>query len=125
MCLVNEQQPNLPEHEDFSGWQRRKTRLQWLMWPSTQCIGKDTRASSYLFSRRAADVISEAYLNAMTGDRHDELAALDLSITPSWLVWVLTIFFIIPVLFCFVFEHETNTRVLAVIFFITVRKLAI
>ena len=37
----------------------------------------------------------------MTGDRHDELAA---------------IFFIIPVLFCFVFEHETiyTTRVLAV-----------
>ena len=37
----------------------------------------------------------------MTEDRHDELAA---------------IFLIIPVLFCFVFEHETiyTTRVLAV-----------
>ena len=37
----------------------------------------------------------------MTGDRHDELAA---------------IFLIIPVLFCFFFEHETiyTTRVLAV-----------
>ena len=37
----------------------------------------------------------------MTGDRHDELAA---------------IFLIIPVLFCFVFEHKTiyTTRFLAV-----------
>ena len=28
-------------------------------------------------------VITEAFLTVMTGDRHDELAALDLSITPS------------------------------------------
>ena len=41
----------------------------------------------------------------MTGDRHDELAA---------------IFLIIPVLFCFVFEHETIyiTRVLTTFDFI-------
>ena len=57
-------------------WQRRKTRLQWPMWPSTQRIGKDIRASSKLFSQEAADVISEAYLTAMTGDRLDKLAAL-------------------------------------------------
>ena len=50
------------------------------MWPSTQRIGKDIRASSkLLFSRRVADVIFEAYLTAMTGDRYDELAALYLS----------------------------------------------
>ena len=90
-CFMNEQQPNLSEHKDCSGWQRSKTRPQWLMWPSIQHIGKDIRASSLLFSRRAADVISEAYLIVMTGDRHDELAALDLSMTPSWLVWVLTV----------------------------------
>ena len=48
----------------------------------------------------------------MTGDRHDELAA---------------IFLIIPVLFCFVFEHETiyTRRVLTAFDFITVGKLAI
>ena len=74
-----------------------------------------------MFSRRAADVISEAYLTAMTGDHHDELAALDLSmavmISVSFNSYVnLAIFFIIPVLFCFVFEHETiyTTRVVAV-----------
>ena len=53
-----------------------------------------------------ADVIFEAYLTAMTGDRYDELAALYLSmievaLTSSWLVWIfnsyasLAIFFII------------------------------
>ena len=56
----------------------------------------------------------------MTGDRHDDVAAMDLSmiavaLTPS-LVRIsmnfktyasLAIFFIIPALFCFVFEHET------------------
>ena len=59
------------------------------MWPSTQRIGKDIRASSKLFSQEAADVISEAYLTAMTGDRLDKLAALyvgmiiEVSLTPS------------------------------------------
>ena len=57
------------------------------MWPSTQRIGKDIKASS-LFTRRAVDVISEAFFSAMTGDRDDELAAMDLSmiavaLTPS------------------------------------------
>ena len=109
-CFMNERQPNSPEHEDRSGWQRRKTRLQWLMWLSTQRIGKDIRASSYFFTRRAADVVPEACFTVMTEDRHDELAAMDLSViavalTPAWLVWILTVmpvwlyFFIIPVLF--------------------------
>ena len=49
------------------------------MWPSTQRIGEDIRESSLLFSRRAANVISEASLIAMTGDRYDELAVMDLS----------------------------------------------
>ena len=35
---------------------QRKTWLQWLMWLSTQSIGKDIKASSYFFTRRAADV---------------------------------------------------------------------
>ena len=47
------------------------------MWPFTHRIGKDIKASSWFFSRRAA----KAYL--MTGDRHDELAALYLGMTTS------------------------------------------
>ena len=76
-CFMNERKPNSPEHEDRSWWQRRKTRLQWPMRPSTQRIRKDIRGSSYFFTRRAADVFSEACFTAMTGDRHDELAAMD------------------------------------------------
>ena len=95
-CFVNERQPNSPEHKDRSGWQRRDTRLQWLMWPSTQRIGKDIRASSYFFTRRAADVVPEACFTAITEDRHDELTAMDLSViavalTPASLVWILTV----------------------------------
>ena len=84
--FMNKRQPNSREHEGCWGWQRRKTSLLWLMWPSTQRIGKDIKASS-LFTRRAVDVISEAFFRAMTGDRDDELAAL----TPSWLVCILTV----------------------------------
>ena len=88
--------PNSLEHEDRSGWQRGKTRLQWQMWLYTQRIGKDIRESSYFFIRRAADVVSEACFTVMTGDRHDEQAAMDFSMiifaqTPSWLEWILTV----------------------------------
>ena len=114
---MNERQPNSSENKDCSGWQRRDTRLQLLMWPSTQRIGKDINASS-LLTRRAVDVISAAFFSAMTGDRDDEPAAMDLSmiavaLTPSWLVLIfnnyasLAIFVIIRSFFCFVFEHET------------------
>ena len=52
----------------------------------------------------------------MTEDRHDELAAIDLSmiavaLTPSWLVWILTVtpgyIFHPSYFFLFVFERET------------------
>ena len=94
--FMKERQPNSPEHKDRSGWQRRDTRLHWLMWPSTQLIGKDIRASSYFFTRRPADVVSEACFTVMTGDRHAKRAAMDFSMiifaqTPSWLVWILTV----------------------------------
>ena len=95
-CFMNERQPNSLGHEDHSEWQRRKTRLQWLMWPSTQRIGKVIRASSYFSTRRVVDLVPEACSTAMTEDRHDELAAIDLSmivvaLTPSWLVWISTV----------------------------------
>ena len=94
--FMNERQPNSREHRDRSGWQPRDTRLQWLMWPSTQRIGKDIRASSYFFTRRAAVVVPEACFIVMTEDRHFEPAAMDFSVmavalTPAWLVWILTV----------------------------------
>ena len=124
-CFINERQPNSRECKDRSGWQRRDTRLQWLVWPSTQRIGEDSRASSYFFTRRAADVVPEACFTAMTKDRHDELAAMDLSViavalTAAWLVWMLTVMpvwlYFSSFLFCFVlfcfwsrnFTHYTS-----------------
>ena len=118
VCFMNTRHPNSQEHEDCQVWQRRKTRLLWPMWPSTRRIGKDIKVSSWFFTRGAADVISEAFLTAMTGYRHEELAAMDLrmitvALTPSWLARIfnsyasLAIFLIIPFLFCFFFEHET------------------
>ena len=58
------------------------------MWPSTQHIGRVIRASSYFFTRRVVDLVPEACSTAMTEDRHDELAAIDLrmivvALTPS------------------------------------------
>ena len=78
------------------------------MWPSTQRIGKGIRENSYFFTRRAADVPPEACFTTMTEDRHDELAAMDLSvINMNFNSYAsLVIFFIILVLFCFVFDHE-------------------
>ena len=95
-CIMNEQQPNSLGHEDRSEWQRRKTRLQWLMWPSTQRIGKVISGSSYFSTRRVVNLVPEACSTAMTEDRHDEPAATDLSmiavaLTPSWLVWISTV----------------------------------
>ena len=74
----------------------RKTRLLWLMWLSTQRIGKNVRASSYFFTRRAVDVASKACFTVMTRDRHNELATMDFSMiifaqTLSWSVWILTV----------------------------------
>ena len=101
---MNERQLNSLGHEDHLEWQRRKTRQQWLMWPSTQHIGKAIRASSYFSTWRVVNLVPEAFSTAMTEDRHDELAAIDLSmitvaLTPSWLVWILTV---IP---SYIFHH--------------------
>ena len=66
------------------------------------------------FTRRAADVASEACFTVMTGDRHDGRAAMDFSMIifaqkPSWLVWISTVMpvwlyfssFLFFSLFCF------------------------
>ena len=127
-CFLNERQTNSPEHEDRSWWQRRKTRLQWLMWLSTQRIGKDIRASSYFFTRRATDVVSEACFTVMTGDRHDERAAMNFSMimifaqTPSWLVWILTIMpvwlYFSSFLFCFLILNFTYYTSVSCVWFL-------
>ena len=117
-CFMNERRPNSLKHEDHSRWQRRKTRQQWLAWPSTQRIGKDIRASSKLFTRWGVDVVSEACFTAMTGDRHYEPAAMDLSmisvaLAPSWLVWILTVrpvwLYFSSFMFCSVFFLTDKT----------------
>ena len=95
-CIMNEQQPNSLGHEDRSEWQRRKTRLRWLMRHSIQRIGKVIRISFYFSTRTVVDIVPEACSIAMTVDRHDERVAIDLSMiavapTPSWLVWILTV----------------------------------
>ena len=119
VCFMNTRHPNSQEHEDCQVWQRRKTRLLWPMWPSTRRIGKDIKVSSWFFNRGAADVISEAFLTAMTGYRHEELAAMDLrmitvALTPSWLARILTVMpvwlYFSSFLFysVFFFEHETS-----------------
>ena len=125
VCFMNKRHPNSQEHEDCQVWQRRKTRLLWPMWPSTRRIGKDIKVSSWFFTRGAADVISEAFLTAMTGYRHEELAAMDLrmitvALTPSWLARILTVmpvwlFLIIPVLFCFFLNTKLYMLVIRVL----------
>ena len=79
--------------------------------PSTQRIGKDIRASSSLFTRRASDVTSEAFSTAMSGDRyegpkhnrgHSDAIVINMNFN-SYSSLARILFFIIPVLFCFVF----------------------
>ena len=94
---MNERQLNLPKHEDFSGWKRPKTRLTAVTdvaFHSTHRKGYQSKLLVLL--SKATYVICEAYLTAMTGDRHDELAALDhsmiaVALTLSWLVCILTV----------------------------------
>ena len=56
---MTERQPNSPEKFGCSDW-----------------CGYQPYASERI-SERAADLVSEACFTAMTGDRHDELAAMD------------------------------------------------
>ena len=127
------------KHEDRSWWHHRKTRLLWLLWPSTQWIGKDIRANPQLFTRRAANVISEACIASLQWPEiamMHELAVIDLSMTtvalsPSWFVWILTVILVYFyfnhscfVLFCFWTQNYIYfTSVSFVWFWFTIRKL--
>ena len=39
-CSMNEQQPNSQEHQDCSGWQRRKTTLPWVLLKAPERISE-------------------------------------------------------------------------------------
>ena len=106
MCFTIEQQPNSREHEDSLADCALK-----LASPSTQRIGKDIRASSSLFTRRVSDVTSEAFSTSMSGDRyegprhnrgHSDAIVINMNFN-SYSSLARILFFIIPVLFCFVF----------------------
>ena len=119
-CFLNERQPNSPEHEDRSGWQRRKTRLQWLMGLSIRSKllffhSKGGRCSFwgllYCDDRRSPWWASRDEL------QHDHIRSDTVMISMNFNSYAsLVIFFIISVLFCFVFELWTlyTIRVLAV-----------
>ena len=71
---------------------------------------KGYQSKLLFFTRRAADVVSEACFTVMTGDHHNERAATDFSLiifaqTPLWLVWILTVMLVwlyfSSFLFCF------------------------
>ena len=74
------------------------------------------RESSSFFTKRAADVTSEPFSLAMSGDRnegpkHDRSRSDTNVISMNFYIYAnLAMFFIFPVLFCsviFLFEHET------------------
>ena len=81
------------------------------------CLPLNASERTRLITSNLLVVHSACFMfTARTRDRHYELAAMDLSmnavaLTPSWLAWILTVmqfvFFIIPLLFSCVFEHET------------------
>ena len=86
--------------------------------PSTQRIGKDIRASSSLFTRRASDVTSEAFSTSMSGDRyeglkhnrgHSDAIVINMNFN-SYSSLARILFFTIPVLFCFVFLFNGSLR---------------
>ena len=96
------------------------------MWLSTQHFGKDIRTSSYFLTRRAADVVSEACFTgddrrspwwaSRDGPQHDHIRSDTVMICMIFNSYTsLVVFFAIPVLFCFVFQHKTlyTIRVLA------------
>ena len=59
---------------------KKLTALTDVSFRTTHREGYQSKLLIY-FTRRAADVISEAFFIAMIRDRHDELAAMDLSMT--------------------------------------------
>ena len=68
----------------------------------------------FVVFEKSVYLITEVFLTVMTGDRHGELAALDLSMTPSWLVRVSTVMpvwlYFSSFLFCSVFFFFFWTR---------------
>ena len=102
---------------------------------STHRKGYQSKLLFFHPKARVVDLVPEACSTTMTEDRHDELAAIDLStiavaLTSSYLVCILTVMsgyiFRHSFFFCFVFEHETlYTIQVLTVFDFYYRKLAI
>ena len=110
-CFLNERQPNSPEHEDRSGWQRCKTRLQWLVWLSTQHIRKDISKLFFFHSKGGrcsfcgllhCDDRRSPWWASRDGPQHDHIRSDTVMISMNFNRYAsLVILVIIPVLFCF------------------------
>ena len=98
------------------------------MWPSTQHIGKDIRRSSFFHSKDGRcsvwgllhyDDWTSPWWASRDGPQHDRSRSDTVIISMNFNSYAsLVIYFIIPILFCFVFEHETfyTIRLLSVWF---------
>ena len=119
-------------------WKRNRTRIseQAVFWRLSYPSVSPLFLSS--LEGRPMSVLRLAYITSMTGDRNDELAAMDLNtiavaLTPSWLLRILTA---MPIwqcfssfLFCFVLFLSTKlymlNECLLCLIFITITKLTI
>ena len=116
---MNERQLNLPKHEDFSGWKRRKTRLTAV----TDVAFHSTHRKGYqskllvvlskgglcnLWGLLDCDDWWSSWWASRVGPQHDRGRSDTVMISMHFNSYAsLAIFFIIPVLFSFVFQHET------------------
>ena len=123
---MKERQPNSQEYRGCSGWQ------------NSAAVADVASHSTHRKRNQIISVISEACFTVMTGNRHDKLAAINLgriavALTPSWLVWILTVMpvwlYFSSFLFCSVLLLNTKLYILyecyLCLIFIIVRKLAI
>ena len=89
----------------------------WLMWPSTEHIEKDIKRSSFFHSKDGRysvwgllhyDDWRSPWWASRDGPQHDRSRSDTVIISMNFNSYAsLVIYFIIPVLFCFGFEHET------------------
>ena len=133
---MNERRPNLQEYEDCSGGQRRKTQLLWLTWPSNSTHRKRYKSKLLFVHSRGSRCKFWGLLHcddrrlrwwaSSDGPQHDRSRSDTGMINVNFNSYAsLFILFIIPVLFYFVFDHETmyTTRVLTCLIFLTIREI--
>ena len=126
ICFMNERQLNLLKHEGFSGWKRRKTRLTAVTdvafhsthrYQSKLLVLLSKGDLCNLWGLLDCDDWRSSWWASRVGPQHDRGRSNTVMISMHFNSYASSaIFFIIPVLFSFVFQHETiyTTRVLAV-----------